>query len=136
VAKTLTDAIAQVQTLVGGLSGIKKAPQYPPDKISQFPFAVAFPGSGEGYREDASSTRELHNIRLEIHMARKNMARDIATVIGYWKLVFDELLSVDNLTLDGTVDTINRITYEFGPLGYADIDTIGYTFTIDVKIRS
>jgi hypothetical protein len=131
MAKTLTDAIEQVQVIVGAISGIKRAPHYPPDKMSEFPFAIAFPGVGV-FTPDAGAKRGLHQITLEIHTARKNMAQDVANIINYAESVSDALLA--NPRLNSTVDTINQISYQFGPLGYDSVLTIGYTFTIDVKI--
>ncbi len=132
MAKSLSDAIKQVQVIVSGISGIKKAPQYPPEKMSEYPFAIAFPGNGT-FTPDASGTkRGLHTITLEVHTARKNMAQDIAAVIDYGESVSSALLN--NLRLNSTVDTINGVGYQFGPLGYDTVPTIGYTFSIDVKI--
>lgn len=134
MAKTLTDAITQIQTIVGAISGIKQAPIYPPEKMSEFPFAIAFPGAGTITTESAGTKRGLHQISLEIHTARKNMAQDVETVIGYGETVANAILG--NLTLNGSVDTVNGISYEFGPLGYDTTPTLGYKFTIDVKIRN
>ena len=132
MAKSLSDAIKQVQIIVAGVSGVKQAPQYPPEKMSEFPFAIAFPGSGT-FTPDASGTkRGLHRITLEIHTARKNMAQDVAAIIDYGESISSALLN--NLRLNSTVDTINQIAYEFGPLGYDSVLTIGFTFSIDVKI--
>jgi hypothetical protein len=132
MAKTLTDAIEQVQAIVGAISGIKRAPHYPPDKMSEFPFAIAFPASGTFTADAGGVKRGLHRITLEIHTQRKNLARDVAAVIDYGESVSSALLN--NLRLNNTVDTINQIAYEFGPLGYDTVVTLGYTFTIDVKI--
>ena len=46
----------------------------------------------------------LHTIAVEIHVARKELPRDVAAVIPYGELVAAALLTLP--TLSGTVDTI------------------------------
>jgi hypothetical protein len=137
VAKTPEDAAAYVQTLVGTLPGIRRAPQYPPDKSSVFPFAVAWPDVGKMTREDASTNKNVFNIILAIHTARKNLARDMETIEPFIQQIGDLLLDTDNITLSGTVDTVIAVDWKLEPnMAYGDVDTIGYVFTIEAKIRS
>jgi hypothetical protein len=136
MSQNLSDVVTQIQTIVGTVAGIRQAPAYPPDSINVFPFAVAFPASGEIVRNSVASKIELHTVRLEVHVARKDLERDIATVINYGRLIPSALLATDALTLGGHVTTITGITYTFGPLGYADTETVGYTFDINYKLMS
>jgi len=43
---TLQSAIDEIQTEVRALSGIRSAPDEPPDQMGAYPFAVAYAGKG------------------------------------------------------------------------------------------
>ena len=135
MTKAVDDACKEIQTLVGAVTGIRAAPSYPPGKVSTFPVSLCFPGAGTITKEAGGAIRGLHQITLELHMDSQNKARAVEKLNPLARLVYRTLLEGENFQLNGTVDTINEISYEFGPLGYDATDTIGYTFTIDVKIR-
>jgi len=132
---TLSNAIAQVQSLVRGLAGVRDAPDYPPEKASAFPFAVAYPGTGRWVGgAPAGEKRGLHTIIVELHVARKDLPRDVEGAMGYVESIPNAILNAP--TLSGTVDTVNEIRYTFGALNYGDLQTIGYRFEVDIKQRS
>jgi hypothetical protein len=135
MTKSIDDACKEIQTIVLAVSGIQAAPDYPPDKISQYPVSVCFAGSGIVTKEGAGVIRGLHQITLELHYQAKNRARAVEVLNPLARLIYRALFNDSNFSLNSTVDTINEISYEFGPLGYDSVDTIGYTFSIDVKIR-
>ena len=58
---TIPQAISNLQALIDDVAGIRAAPDYPPDKASVFPFAVAFLVDGEFISE----MEENRNIRKE-----------------------------------------------------------------------
>lgn len=132
----LKAAVFAVQELIGELSDIRGAPEVPPEKITVYPFSVAYPGRGTYEKEAAGQVRGLHTITVEIHTIRKNLPRDIRKIIGVMDLIAAVILADENFNLGGTVDTITSLGYEFGPLGYDALDTLGYTLQIGVKIRS
>jgi len=134
MTKAVDDACREIQSIVAAVAGIQAAPEYPPDKISQFPASICFAGTGTITKDSAGSIRGLHQITLELHYQAKNRARAVAFLNPLARLVYRALMDDDNFNLDGTIDTIQSIDYEFGPLGYDDTPTIGYTFIIDVKI--
>ena len=116
-------------------NGIRKAPDSPPDKLSHYPFAVAYPGTGTITKMSSGWKKGLHTIILEIHVARKDMARDVATLIDYEDSLMDLLWTDSNSGLNSTVDTITEVRFQFGALDYDDIPTIGWRFEIDLKIQ-
>jgi hypothetical protein len=127
-AYTLQDAITQVQTIVSGVSGIRAAPNYPPENINDFPFAVAFPGDGEFDIEMGNLSDGIHNIVVELHVARKDLPRDVATAGAYIDSISLALWSKP--TLSGRIRWFKKISYKFGPLGWGGADTLGIRFTI------
>ena len=135
MSKTLVDAITEIQRLVATVDGIRVTPTYPPDQMNQFPFAICYPDSAAITKEGAGAIRGLHTIALEIHIPNKDKARNIATLIPIGAAVYRLLFQDTNATLASTVDTIIAINYDFGPLGYESVDTIGWRFGIDIKLR-
>lgn len=133
---SLQDAITQLQTIIGELDGIRQAPTTAPDKITQFPFAVAYPGGGSFDLRSSGWYKGLHTIILEVHIARKDLPRDIATAMPFIELIPAALDA--NPTLNGAVDTIvSPITYQFQELGWeGDVLTLGFRFNIQVKINT
>ena len=135
MTKAVDDACKEIQNIVSAIVGIQTAPDYPPDVVNQFPAALCFAGSGTVTKESAGVIRGLHQITLELHYQAKNRARAVEVLNPLARLIYRALFDDDNYSFNSTVDTINQIDYEFGPLGYDSVDTIGYTFSIDVKIR-
>lgn len=134
--QSLQAAIAQLQTYALTLAGVKTAPAYAPDGVGPFPFVVSYPGEGEWTPEDASGKRNLHRIKTEIHVARAgDLPKALEAVIPYNELFGNKICA--NPTLAGTVATVVfPITYTFGPMAWGGVQTIGYRFTIPIKIRS
>lgn len=130
----LLAAIQALQDTVGAVSGIKKAPDYPPDSINSFPFAVAYPADGT-WEVYAGTTKALHTLVVEIHVARADLPAAVANVIGYGDSVPKAILA--DTTLGGTISTFSDITYEFGSLDWGETKTVGFRFRINgVKILS
>jgi hypothetical protein len=135
---TLQDAIVEIQRNIGTLPGIRRSPDAPPERADTFPFAVSYLGDGDWKEEPAGLKTGLHTIVIEIHVARKDLPRDVTAVMKYAEsvpnLIFKRL-NVDSLA--GTIQTITSISYTFGSLGWRDVDTIGFQFKINgVKVQS
>jgi hypothetical protein len=125
---TLQDAIEQVQIIAAAVTGVVAAPKLPPEQINQFPFAVAFPGDGEMNIEMGSLMDGVHNIVLEIHVARKDLPRDVDKAGVFIDSIPKALWSKP--TLNGRIRWFTKISYKFGPLGWGGVDTLGIRFTI------
>lgn len=136
---TLEAAIRNLQTHSLSVTGIKAAPADPPDSLSVFPFALAYPEGGRILGGSAQFMRGIHIIIVEFHVNRTLLPAAIATAKGYIEEYAGILLG--DPTLGGEVDTIildreQNITYEFGVLEWAGVQTIGVRFHIPVKIES
>lgn len=142
---TLETAAAYVMTLISAnVAAIKSAPAKPPEKPSEFPFAVIWPSRGRAVSETPDLYKDLAELILEIHVARKNLPTAIDSVYPLHEQVLAVLMSADNATLGGNVDTVRTnatdgggIGYVFGGLDYGGVETIGFQYTIPIKqVRS
>jgi len=109
--------------------------------MNVFPFIVTHPGTGEWSSDVPGNKIGLHTITVELHVARKDLPRDIQKAMAYSESIPNALLkavaTVSGDKFDNTISTFDRITYTFGPLGWAGVDTIGFRFQIvGVKMQS
>jgi hypothetical protein len=133
---TLQAVIDQVQDVIAQISGVRAAPHEPPDSIAVYPFAVAFVKSGTWkLGQPTGCMTGMHDIVIELHLERKDLARDVARAMAYAKSVpqaiGDAWLVHVSLT---ALEAIGSLSYEFGPLSWNGIDTMGWRWTLrDVK---
>lgn len=134
---TLQDAITQAAALVAGLTGIKGAPANPTEQISQFPFCQVYPGEGTASFGVIGERLNLDTIIIELHVARKDLPRDVAAALPY-------VDTIPNVLMDGvlddkwsaTIDTFENVTWTFGALNWAGQETLGFRFSVNgVKRR-
>lgn len=129
---TLQQAIDRLQELVGAIDGIREAPDEPPENIAVFPFAVAYASGGRWESVSSGWAIAYHTITLELHVSRRDLPRDVQKAMAYSESVIVALYN--DPTLDGTVELINEpIAYTFGPLGWGNTETLGFSFSIPVK---
>ena len=136
---TQEDAIKAVQDIIGALSGIHGAPDYPPENLNVFPFVVAYPGDGQHFVgtlvNNTGERKFLGQIIVELHVARKDLPTAVRASIGFGDSIPNLLLK--NPTLNSTVSTFRAITQTFGELDWGDTPTLGYRFILeDVKIHT
>lgn len=142
MSKSLTSALTQLQKIIGEIDGIRSAPDSPPERAAAFPFVVVYPRSGsfepEGaYTATDTAIRGLHTLVLQLHVARRDLPRAYEQALPYGELIKNTIFKQVNFRLSDTVDhVVDAITYEFGGLTYAEVDTLGYSFSITVKIRN
>ena len=133
---TLQDAIDQIQGQVAAISGIRSAPTEPPDKPGAFPFAVCFTRSGVYQIGPPEVMTGLHVICVEVHVARRDLPRDVRAVMAYAKSIPDKIFSALKASSLTAISTFGDIRYEFGPMAYGGQDTIGFRFLLeDVKTQ-
>ena len=138
---TLQQAIDAIQDDLGALTGIRGAPDEPPEKITVFPFIVVYASSGE-WRSDVPGNKiGLHVITIEIHVARKDLPRDVEKAMAYSESIPNAMLkavaTVGGDKFASTISTFSRITYTFGPMDWGDLKTLGFRFRLEgVKMQS
>ena len=138
---TLEDFIKAVQDDLGVITGIRKAPDYPPEQLNVFPFIMVYPGKGEWNSDTPGGKRWLGSVIVELHIARVDLARDVEAALGYYESIPNALLKpVATMAGDrfvSTIDTFGTIDEYFGKLDWADTQTIGWRWTINgIKMRS
>jgi hypothetical protein len=130
---SLIGIIQAIQDTVGAVTGIRAAPDYPPENLNSiFPFSVCYPESGT-YTEGpggVSAYKALHNIKLQIHFGRADLPKSVEAAIPYGDLIAKALL-IDP-QINDSCDTFDEILYTFGPLAWGEpaIPTIGWDFTL------
>jgi len=132
MAQTFAGACDRIMADIRTLTWVKQAPDDPPGGAVQFPFAAIFPGTGESQLQ-ADSRRDLHTVKVEIHWSFRDLPRNT----GDAKDRLDSVLNVlwADVQLNATVDCITAITYEFAPLSWGSIETLGYIVSITFKQR-
>jgi hypothetical protein len=141
---TQLQIIQAVMDLVGAVGGIKEAPDYPPEQLNSFPFAVAFPSEGTHKIAVPGERMFLGNIILELHVSRVDLPNAVMESIGFGDTIPAALFAYStsntsplNLPLKGTCDTFESIAQTFGELNWGDTQTLGYRFTItNIKART
>lgn len=80
---TQLEIIQAVMDIVGQVTGIKEAPDYPPEQLNDFPFAVAFPADGTHNVSIPGERMFLGNVVLEIHVSRVDLPSAVQNSIGF-----------------------------------------------------
>jgi hypothetical protein len=138
---TQLQIIQAVMDIVGAVSGIREAPDYPPEQLSDFPFAVCFPGEGTHSFSVPGERLFLGNVILEVHVSRVDLPVAVQNSIGFGDTIPNALMkftvTTGSLPLNGACDTFENVTQTFGELGWGDTQTLGYRFTItNIKART
>ena len=127
----LTDAMSWLLTQAEAISGVSAAPTSPPEETSNFPFAVVKPATGE-FQILGGFTTDFHQVWVEIHVSRADFSLgykdDYAVESFIAKLTADAEMGGNGLLEPGNP------TVEFGEMQFAGIDTIGFRYTVPVKI--
>ena len=106
---TILDAIKAVQDLVGALTGIKSAPDYPGGGV--FPIAIAHLSTGTITPGNPTGARlELHNLAVELHIIDDGSLGDAFVILETLHALIVPALTADT-TLTGTIQTYANLTY-------------------------
>jgi hypothetical protein len=138
---SIKDTITEIQGVIASVTGVRQAPAFPPENLNTLAssggdvFVVAYPSTGTVEHQFGALTY-LHNIFIEVHTSRKTLQQDTERVYDYLESIVNDICdALDQNTLT-TLSTFGDLAYEFGALGWGNVDTIGYRITMqDVKIR-
>ena len=132
----LQDAIDEIQVLMRALPGIRDAPDEPPDQIAAYPFVVAYASTGTWDAQTPETIIGLHNIIIELHIARRDLPHAVEEAMKYSDQIPDTLYKALRDQTISAIETWNNLTYIFGELNYDMVETIGFQFTLNgVKMR-
>lgn len=130
----LSGIVDAITNILSGLEGIKGLPDDPPEQMNQFPFGVVYAGNGEWNLGAPTTVWGTHNIIVELHVARKDLPRDVSRAMVYADSIPKAIIAAHAYDrIDNTVVMLNKIAYEFRALGWGDAETLGFRFTVTVE---
>lgn len=133
----INDAVAYLQTLAGGIAGMRQAPAEPPEQAS-FPFCVSFvSGLNNSVQPSYGHQRHDYEITTEIHVARKDLPRDYAGIKVFAVLFPQSVwgdMNANKRALGGYVDTINSVAGKLVPSEWGGVQTLAWSFRTNVKV--
>ena len=138
---SLETAIVNLQNDLKTIPGMQAAPYEPPDNMQFYPFCVAYPSTATAtIGAPAGQYRIIYEIVIEIHVARKDLARDYQKTAGHLEDVMSKLLANPTLGGEGTMVTEfeDRISAQWGEMiwGENQPTTIGWQIRVPFKILS
>lgn len=131
-------ALIEIAKTVSDLEGVKLAPTFPPEGISQTPAAIIYVLEGRHEARSIANRHGFYNIAIDILARRNNQSRDMETLTPYLDLVpqacLDEV-SDDGDQFNNTIETFAAVVTNFIPeYQYQDVQYIAYRFVLeDVK---
>ena len=79
----------------------------------------------------------LHSVNIELHVARKDLPRDYSQVMDLIDQIPNRLMKAHMDKEFTNLATFGIIDYTFGPLSWANVETLGITYTITgVKVET
>lgn len=124
VLRTLVEAVAAVD-------GVQYAPAVPPEQAADFPFVVVYPGEFTALINTPEDYRMLWDLKVELHIARKDLPEDVTALLPYAETVTAALLGA----CVSAAIPVGSITGSFGAMEWAGVQTIGYLWTVrQVKV--
>lgn len=132
-------AVTYLQTIAGAIDGMRQAPEAPTEQAF-FPFVVSYvSGLTNSIQPSAGHQRNDYEISTEIHVARKDLPRDYASIsafaVSFPAAVWGDL-NANGRALGGHVDTINGLSGSLQPSTWGGVDTLAWTFRLQVKVTS
>lgn len=128
---TIKKAIQEIVDEIRNVRDLRSVPDAPPENNDVFPFAVVYPVSGTFEKQSWGWSVDLHNVAIELHVARKDLPRDFMQIVDVFDSIPNQLESGLQNDRFSTVDTWGNITYIFGALEWAGVETLGVTFTME-----
>jgi hypothetical protein len=130
---TLQDVVDAIQAKVKTLEpALRSAPDNPIEQPAVYPFGVTFIRRVNYTQQSGTLRTGLHTVAVQIHIARKDLPRDIVKAVPYGEALPVALWN--DLTLGGKVAHINDIRGAFRAMEWGDQETLGWDFEIDFKM--
>jgi len=131
MATTIEQVTDAVVAKLKALTGVKFAPDEPPEQMTAYPFVVVWWSEGEAREVDATWGYTLDTVVAQVHIARKDLANDVRTVRGFGDTVRKAL--VQDPSLGGVVCSLNRLYMAFRPMEWGGVQTLGYHIELTYK---
>jgi hypothetical protein len=128
---TIEAAIADLQTKLLALTGMKDAPSTPPEAAGAFPFAVTYERMGTLASHSALWAHELVTLVSEVHVARGNLGTAVTQAMTFRDPFIKAIIA--DPTFSNSAE-LRDIRWNFGALEWNKVETLGYRFEIDIKV--
>lgn len=127
---TLQDVVDAVRNKLRTVDpAIRSVPDGPIENVSVFPFGTAFIRR-VNYKQFSQTLRHgTHTIAVQVHVARKDLPRDIEKSMPYGEAV--PIAIYNDLTLDQKIATVTEIRGAFRAMEWGDAETLGWDIEID-----
>lgn len=125
-------AIANLQSKSTS-AGCAQAPAYAIEEMGPSPFSLAYEDSGETFIHAVGFADDTAVLVVEHHVSRSMLPKDIAKAATLRDTFIKAIR--DDVTLNGTVDTVSFVRRKFGRMKLGTMPTVGYRYEIGVKIQ-
>lgn len=149
-AQTLDATIHEIRADLSLLPHLRKMHWDVPDSLNEFPAMVIYPGNGfwrlGTHAGDTNKPMRwaMHTIRIELHVARKDLARDSGKIMWFCDTLPDYLFAgFKRDTFSGTMVTMGDprtannatapIRYQLLESGWGDTQTLIWRLEFDVS---
>lgn len=131
---TIIQVVADIQTMVDALTGVRNAPSYPPNILPEGLTAVTYPVSGVIGANSSGWMQELHSVNIDLVLPAKDLARDLTVLWPFLRSIPNGIMSDPDF--GSNASTFNDISYQYIVFDEAGIQYRGYRFTISgIKIQ-
>lgn len=131
---TVSACVTRLQTLADGISSIRFAPSTLPDSLPGFPAAVSYLSSFDAERYTGANARTVWVATTEIHVARKDLPRDYATLDDIAEEFVTAVLG--DITLNGNASTVINVNGSLQASSWAAQDTLAWVCQTTFKINA
>lgn len=132
---SLDGARLRLQALALALSGVRAAPDSLPANFTAYPIAITFAGAMNGQRHSAAHSTRLVTLVTEVHIARKDLGRDIKIIQPLMQAFVTAVLA--DVTLSGNVPSLIGpfpVRARMTPMEYGAVQTFGFRCEVDIHI--
>lgn len=131
---TIKAVVDAIQDKMATITGIKSAPDYPTEQVSDFPFVTTYPGKlDNAHTNSPDQFNATWNVNVEFHLARKNLPSEVQTALEFSETMLNALFKC---LKDGNV-AHGGVEGDFTEMAWGDVQTIGYRFVVKkVKVQT
>lgn len=129
---TVTEVVAAIQDVAAALAGMRSAPDAPPEQAGAFPFAVTYASGVESVRDRYSANPVTWTFTTEIHVQRRDMARDVSQVTPIASAFLAALTTELEQAAQVQIDSVQAV---FGGSEWGGIETRAWVFTTRVRMN-
>jgi len=131
MATDFENVLTALAALEASITGVSVAHDKMPESLNDFPCFINLPSRGETIFGPADQMESHDTIIAELHVAR-GILPEAETMARPFKNRFEDMLC-NNITLSGTVSTINAVRGSYVVLQLGVEIHLGWRFEIDIK---